>query len=285
MRRASSLAVVVPSILVLAACRGDREGTSETITWKGPIKAGATFAYLSRDGSLTVEEGSADSAELVVKVRRRSDAVGSGRLTVLQDGDGLIACIIFKDGQPCTREGYAAADWNARGIDASATLTLPRGHKVDVQTSNGSVKVLAPTAEARVSTSNGSVTVTDVAGLASVSTSNGSVRVKNVRGAIDVSTSNGSVRLTLDTIAGPITAASSNGSITAYLPTSASAKLAMSTSNGTATLDLPGNVTSKTPNAIEAMLGGGAFPVTLTSSNARVRVLPNRGESGDDDDH
>jgi hypothetical protein len=285
MRRA--VAVVLASLpLVVAAC-GRREGTSETITWSGPLAPGVEFALRNRNGSVTVEEGTADSATLVLTVRRRSRGTESPRLQVLQSGRGVIACVLYPGMTDCTADGYgngadARGEDESQGIEVSSVLRLPAGHRLDLRTGNGAVRVNVASTGARVETDNGSLRIHKVTGPLDAITTNGSVRLYDCVGAITVGTDNGSVRLYADTIGGDVNVKTSNGSITAWLRPGVDAALALSSSNGSTTLDLPGNVTAKTRSSLDAILGRGTHKVVLVSSNAAITVKPREAKDGDD---
>lgn len=278
MRRVAAIALVALPLL-LVAC--GRERTPETITWSGPLAPGVEFALRNRSGSVTVEEGTADSATLVLTVRRRGSGA-SPQLTVLQTARGVIACVLGPGMRDCTADGYGSdATGDVQGITVSAVLRLPKGHVLDLRTRNGAVRVDVPTRGARVETTNGSLRLHDVAGPLDARTTNGSVRLYDCVGAIAVATDNASVRLYGDSIGGDVDVRTRNGSITAWLRPGVDAALALSTSNGAAALELPGNVTAKTPTALEAVLGRGTHKVVLATSNASVTVRAREARDGD----
>lgn len=288
MRRSVAIALAFLGTVATTGCDGG-EGTSETITWKGPLAPGAEFALRNRNGSITVEEGSGDSATLVLTVRRRSRSAASPELKVLQTPEGVIACVMHPSSGECSADGYDAAKGGGMTaavtgsmVSVSAVLRLPRGHRLDLATTNGSLRVNAPSVGATLRTSNGSVRAHDVAGPVEATTSNGSVRLYDCVGSTTVRTTNGSVRLFLDSLAGDVNVQTSNGSITAYLRPTVDAAVSLGTSNGSAELDLPGTITSKSRNALEGTIGRGTHKLVLQSSNASVRVRPR--ESTDDDE-
>lgn len=272
MRQAVAIALVGLPI-VLAAC--GRERTSETITWNGPLAAGAEFALRNRNGSVTVEEGKVDSATLVLTVRRRGRGA-SPQLTVLQTARGVIACVMYPGMTDCTADGYGkdggSSDGDSQGVEVAAVLRVPAGHRLDLRTGNGAVRVNTPSTGARIETSNGSLRILKVTGPLDATTTNGSVRLYDCVGPIRIATDNGSVRLYADTIAGDVTVKTSNGSITAYLRPAVDAAVALSTSNGSVSLDLPGNVTRRSETSLDAILGRGTHKVVLASSNASIGV-------------
>src|SRR5262245_20910663 len=79
-------------------------------------------------------------------------------------------------------------------------VKVPRDARIEVETTNGAVKVFGPGASVRASTTNGSVEVADAAGDVQASTTNGSIRAGYSKapgaGTQHMSTTNGSVTIT-----------------------------------------------------------------------------------------
>ena len=279
MRRA--LACTLP-LALLAACRVGGDGAKETITWKGPVGDGARVALRLRDGRVTVEEGTGDSAEGVLTVTRRTGKP-SVTLQVVQDARGIVACVQYEAEARCDADAYAVSAATG-GRSVTAVLRLPRGRSLDIATDNSPITVDAPSAAAVLRTGNGRIRVRDVAGPLVVTTSNASVRATGTRGAVSIETSNGAIRLVPDSVGGDVTLVTSNGSVETELPASASAALRAQTSNGAIEFALPGTIRARESGSLDAVLGAGTHRFTVTTSNGRVafKARGNGSDSGDD---
>jgi len=170
--------------------------------------------------------------------------------------------------------------------------------KARVRTSNGAIRVSRLEGDLDAHTSNGRIEITGLKGAAMIRTSNGSVQMDEVRGALDVATSNGSVKarvadpeahkpIRVETSNGsvelafdqlrenPVRVRTSNSSITMRLPVNANAQLSASTSHGTVKSELEMDATRNDKTHLEAKLGSGGPPVSLSTSNGSIKLLRN----------
>jgi RNA polymerase sigma factor (sigma-70 family) len=122
-------------------------------------------------------------------------------------------------------------------VGASAVIQVPAAGTVQLQTSNGSVKLMGGTGKADIHTSNGSVECQNRCGPINVHTSNGAVKVHDVSGKLTIHTSNGQVDV--DGSKASIHAETSNGPMH-FTGSLGEGEHSFETSNGMINIELPG---------------------------------------------
>jgi RNA polymerase sigma factor (sigma-70 family) len=119
---------------------------------------------------------------------------------------------------------------------AAVELQVPAGSKLDLRTSNGSVKTTGPTGDASIHTTNGKIEVKGGKGKVNLKTTNGSITADSASGAADLKTTNGTI--TINSAKATISAHTTNGSIH-FTGSLADGKHAFHTTNGSIALTLP----------------------------------------------
>jgi hypothetical protein len=181
--------------------------------------------------------------------------------------------------------------WNRRG-HANLELRVPRGTSLEINNPNGKVCIEGVHARVQVRSSNGSVRVADVVGDVDVNTSNakiccsctcgrllarssnGKIEIGEHRGSLDASTSNATVRAALDALGKHgVQLATSNGRIVLELPESVDADLDAWVDNGTIRNDRDlESATRNTSGRIVGRLGSGGPLVKLRTSNGSISL-------------
>lgn len=141
-------------------------------------------------------------------------------------------------------------------------VKVPAGARVEVETTNGAVRVLGTGGTVRATTTNGSVEVADATGSVEASTTNGSIRAgfreAPAEGVQRLSTTNGSVKLTL--------------------PRGASGDFQASTVNGGISTDFPLQVSGRiVGRRLRGRLGGGQARFDVRTVNGSVRIVKRQG--------
>lgn len=186
-------------------------------------------------------------------------------------------------------------DVSARSYGAEFDIAAPAATVLDLETSNGAVRIVGMTADvtARTSngametantvgainlrTSNGAVTLTSTTGSAAIVTTNGRVTAAPHQGSLDARTSNGVVdcdlvRLDSTDVA---TLHSSNGRVTVLLPEDVSVSFDAATSNGRVRVE--GFSVNYTLNDVahkRGTIGAGRATLTIDTSNGDVTIVP-----------
>ena len=136
------------------------------------------------------------------------------------------------------------------------TVKLPRGARLSL------------------SQTNGSVDIDGVTGLLKVETTNGSVKASGLQEGADISSTNGAVTLDFAKVGSSgIRTETTNGSITIVLPRETAARIsARVTNGGISTGDLPIAITEQSRRRLEATLGSGGPAVRLESTNGAISL-------------
>ncbi len=177
------------------------------------------------NGAVSVETHDAATVEMEVTY----GAYGSSEAEAKANCEELSTDMSADDGKLRLAATKPSGQWMA---SASYKLTIPRNCSVELNSSNGLIKVKGLVGDAKIETSNGRVEVEEILGNLTVSTSNGRVNAKDVVGAVDVRTSNGKIEYWGDPVGEGNSLKSSNGSITVNVGLSSSVIVSASTSNG-----------------------------------------------------
>ncbi len=261
--RTSSAALLLCSAL-LAACSHSKP-SEETFIWKGPVKADSWMRLRNVSGDFEIGETTGDSAEIQLVIRRSSAYAPSARIKVLQTNDGILACALYgDDDNSCSTTDYKGGNtyktgglpFMRRSTTVTGTIRLPRGVKLDAQSTNGDINVTAIASEVIAQTTNGDI------------------EVRGTRGAVNVTTTNGDIQLGPEAVGGRFSVGTTNGDVSIDLPASLNAAVNMRTTNGELDLRVPGNITTKTAKLIIASLGSGGSPIDIQTINGDVTLRP-----------
>jgi RNA polymerase sigma factor (sigma-70 family) len=150
------------------------------------------------------------------------------------------------------------------GSGARAELQVPAGAVLELNTSNGPVRIEGGKGVAHVGTSNGGIRVQDHKGALHLGTCNGPIIVTGGAGRLELTTSNGKIDVKADkaTVAGR----TSNGSIH-FEGTLADGDHSLHTSNSNITVLLPDNARVK----VDAETSNGVVTTGFSSSDNHAR--------------
>lgn len=156
---------------------------------------------------------------------------------------------------------YPRGGWRQHG-HVDYRVKVPRDARVEVETTNGAVKVLGAGGPVRATTTNGSVEVADAGADIEASTTNGSIRA-GYRAAPTA----GTQRLS-----------TTNGSVTLTLPGDATGDFTASTVNGGIRTDFPLQVSGRFGGRkLRGRLGDGSVRFELSTVNGAVKILKRSG--------
>lgn len=137
-------------------------------------------------------------------------------------------------------------------------VKVPQRARVEVETTNGALRVSGTAGAVRASTTNGSVEIADAAGAVEAATTNGAIRARFREVPAD-----GWHRFT-----------TTNGAVTLTLPADASGEFAASTVNGAIRTDFPLEVSGRTGGRrLRGRLGDGRARFELRTTNGSVKIL------------
>jgi len=154
-------------------------------------------------------------------------------------------------------------------------LQVPEESSLDLETSNGEVRVSATHGSVDARTTNGDIKVEDVRGNLDLLTTNGEVRLTDLAGGATAHTTNGSVVAELRRLPprGTVDLGTTNGNVEGYFAGDLKASLTATTTNGQVSIDFPitreGVMTSKT---IRGTIQGGGAKISIGTTNGNVEV-------------
>ena len=146
-------------------------------------------------------------------------------------------------------------DWSA-----SYRLHVPRRLAVDIETSNGSMKLASLEGDIRAQTSNGSLSVSNLSGNVRLTTTNGSASV-----VLDGATWRG----------GGLAVRSTNGSMRVQMPAGYSAHLVARTTNGDVSGEFPNRRYGQPPNSLDTSVGRGGPTLDFDTTNGHIAFTAN----------
>jgi Putative adhesin len=261
MRNRASFILALSCAALLAGCFRGRPST-ETFNWKGPVKADSWLRLRNASGDFDVIEGTGDSAQITLNIERSSEHAPLAQVKVLLTGDGVLACVLFGDHNSCSEDEYRGGSASThhflpfmRGeTKVSGTIVLPKGVKLDVESTSGDVSVASAARDLIVHTVNGDISV------------------KDSFGPLELNTTNGDIDASVGAVSGKVKLGTTNGDIQLTMPNALNAALNMQTVNGELELGFAGNITHKTKKSIVATLGLGGTPVDIATTNGDISV-------------
>lgn len=224
--RLSSRAFLSPALAAAVVAGGCMEQAryQQTVTSSAPHVSGSGLKVTSRNGAITVQQGSSETAVTIKATLRMVTEARLGEASIV--ANRTPAGVLEISAQPPT------GGWRTNE-GCSFDVTVPDVSGVELISSNGAITMSGLSGVAKLDTSNGRITVRGHRGDLFADTSNGRIEATGVTGAVDARTSNGAVSISMaDAAAGPVTIDTSNGSVTLDLTPSFRGTLEAHTSNG-----------------------------------------------------
>lgn len=253
-----ALAAVLMVALSGAASALEKE---QTFDQTYPLASGGEVSIHNVNGSIEVGTWNRDEVRIVAvkKVRassgaRADDILERTRIEVQSSADR----VEVKTELPSSSGGFLS--WvfgNDSNASVSYEVTVPSRADVDLNTTNGRLKVRG------------------VAGRVEASSTNGHIDMADIRGSVDASTTNGGVSVELAEVAAgqDMSFSSTNGGIRVTVPRSARLSIRASTTNGGIHLDdLSADIRSKSRRRLVADVNGGGPEVHVSTTNGGIRI-------------
>jgi Putative adhesin len=249
------------AIVLLAGCTL-AEPSTETFSWTGPVASETWMRLRNVNGDFDIREGTGDSAVVSMEIKRSSRFAPTVQIKVLQVADGILACVLYGNNNKCSADEYSGGNTYKKGLlpflggnaNVTGTITLPRGVKLDAESTSGDITINGATND---------IVVTTV---------NGDIEAHGVQRAASITTTNGDIDLKVDALGGKLNVTTTNGDVDLALPTALNAALAMHTTNGELRLGFPANVTQKSARLLVATFGSGGTPIDITTTNGDVSL-------------
>ena len=218
-----------------------------------------------------------------------------GQVTVRAEvrGTQRVAYSALHAGDTVTVEAKPQSAFFAIAPDVGVHLIImaPPSTALDVETTNGLVRVEGFRKGAMLVTSNGRITVLDMKGELVAETKNGAITVddfegnarlkavfgavvlQEVRGAFDVETDSGAIVFAGElTPGGESRLHTTNGRVAVTLPGEPSVELDVLVSNGSITSELPLETTAAEPDQLTGVIGAGEAKLEVRTTNGLVTL-------------
>jgi hypothetical protein len=226
--------------------RGPR--TTQSVVETRPLDPGGTFRLENTNGYVEVHTWAEPRVKIEAEKSGSRWTVENTRVEILGEGDR----ITVETRQPRQQWMFG------RSGKVDYHVTVPENARVEIETTNGRVRIEGATGRVRAATTNGGVEVDDAAGIVEASSTNGGVKV-----AFRRSPAEGESRIS-----------TTNGSVTLTLPPDASGAFEASTVNGGINTDFPLTVSGGVGGRrLRGQLGEGRARFELRTVNGGVRII------------
>lgn len=267
----SSLLWLVPVAMVCtqALAEGGWKAEKETRTLKITASAGQPLTVSTRNGGVTVVQGTTDQVVVTAEVYAKTkEDLAKIEIEASNDTeDGSTVNVKFPDPKRTSNMG------------CSLKIEMPRAKGVNIEASNGPIEISEMAGKAVLETSNGPVTISKHDGSVVIGTSNAPVEASDVTGSVVIETSNGPVELSLHEAASEkFVIETSNAPVEVRVPKSFNGILGVETSNGNISFPSESDITTKPSNKGygdtkgQATFGKGGPVCTIETSNGPVQI-------------
>lgn len=263
MRKLRYSLVLIAATMVLSAAAFAEE-------WKKDYAVGASpsLQVETNDASIQVRPGAGNTISARVIANNYSIGSDGIRITELQVGDSVRVQVKV----PHHRVAFSFSSHDGVQIEVS----VPQSTKVQLTSSDGSLRVSGLRAPTNLVTSDGSIHADDMDGALVARTSDGSLTVSGRFDNLDLSTSDGHVRCDAragSRVNGAWNLRSADGSIELSVPGDLAADLEAWTSDGRVTVNIPMMVEgSQARNRVRGKLNGGGGLLKLHTSDGSITV-------------
>jgi DUF4097 and DUF4098 domain-containing protein YvlB len=244
---AATLLLSLP-ILALPGCDVAAMGpdSKENVSETRRLDATGTFTLQNTNGTVTVETWSSDTVSIEAEKRGPADRLDDVKVEIRGEGDRV---------DVTTRTPQVTF---GRGASVNYRIKVPASARLEVTTTNGTVRVAGAEGGLKAESTNGSVEIGDASGGVEASTTNGSIRV-SFRDAPGSGTQRFST---------------TNGSVSVTLPGDARGEFNASTVNGGISTDFDLSVSGRIGGRrLRGRLGSGGARYELSTVNGAIKIL------------
>ena len=254
------LAAIAVLCTTLGACdlafSGFKEQATDTWDKKYPLSDGGRLEVKNTNGYIRVEVGSDQVEVHAERVARAATPEAAkemlGKIEMVEDVTADRVRIETR--RPSGGFGHG-------GVEVRYTIRVPSSAQVELENTNGEVRVTGVTRGTRIATTNGAI---DGRGLA---------------GEVRATTTNGGVELELASMTQPVHVSTTNGGVTVRIPSSSKADLQATCTNGGIDvsgleLDIEGE---RSRRRLAGRLNGGGPRLEVSTTNGAIEI---KGASG-----
>ena len=154
-------------------------------------------------------------------------------------------------------------------------LQVPIETALELETTNGVVRVRGTKGGVHATTTNGNIEVAGVSGPVEAHSTNGGIEVRGASGSLTAETTNGAILAEVKAVDpdGTVSAETTNGNVQVFLPGSVRADLSAETTNGRVSVTFPVAASEvMTTKSVRGTINGGGAEVSLSTTNGDVDV-------------
>jgi DUF4097 and DUF4098 domain-containing protein YvlB len=252
-RRPALVLAGLAGALTLAGCETDHRFTEhQTVVETRPLDPSGTFRLENTNGQVEVHTWKESQVKIEAQKGGSRWAIENTRIEIRGQGDRVTVD---------TRQPKGWFLGNTGKVDYH--ITVPENARLEIETTNGRVRIEGASGLVRAATTNGGVEVEDAVSEVEATTTNGGVRV-----TFRKAPGEGSHRIS-----------TTNGSVTLQLPADATGDFEASTVNGGIKTDFPLEIKGGLGGRrLNGRLGEGRARFELRTVNGGVRII-RQGES------
>ncbi len=269
--KAEPLPVSQPELLMITSLNGD-----DTFTWEGRVSSGDFVEVHGINGSIRARTGSGDRVRVEAEKKSDRGREDDVEIVVNEFANGVVICTVYP-GQSRECEPGQGAEGNIRDNDVNVQfdIELPENVRFVGRTVNGSIKTETLGSDVDIRTVNGSVETASRRGDVTAKTVNGSVKAE-AAGIVRAGTVNGSIKARMGRANwdGTLDFSTTNGSITLELPGDLSTEVHAEAGTGSIKSDFPLDVRRDgyTGASAKGRIGSGGRDLTLEVLNGSIKL-------------
>ncbi len=264
---------LVMCAIVLGGCIGgfQRHKYERTENLQAPLAPGGHFTAQTHNGAITIRGADENICKLTAKITVRArtpeeaQSLAEKVSVALIERDNGLATQINKPNIP---RGY--------GLTVEFDVSCPRQTGLNLETHNGAVRISDIVGDSTAKTHNGAIRTENILGTTELHTYNGKIVCRKIAGDLKATTHNGGVNIVYSKQAAAVMQAqviSHNGGIDFTAPPQLSAKVDISTHNGSVHTDIPIAVTGKVgKNHLAGTIGQGQGKIALQTHNGSIHL-------------
>jgi DUF4097 and DUF4098 domain-containing protein YvlB len=225
-----------------------------TDTWakKYPLSDGGRLEVKNTNGFIRVEAGSGDQVEVTAERIGRAGTEEAAK-EILKKIEVVEEITADRVRLETKRQG---GSFGRGGFEVRYTIRVPLSAQVELQTTNGEVRVTGVTRGTRISTTNGGIDG------------------RALGGEVRATTTNGGVDLELASMTQPVHVSTTNGGVTLKIPPGSKADLQATCTNGGIDvsgleLDVEGE---RTRRRLAGRLNGGGPRIDVSTTNGAIEI-------------
>ncbi|HET9253064.1 MAG TPA: DUF4097 family beta strand repeat-containing protein [Candidatus Eisenbacteria bacterium] len=246
-----------------------------------PFEPGGSLRIQSQNGNITIETWSEPRASVqITRIAKANEEKQVDALLREMQADVTLSTGHIEIVSRFPKRSESVGLWDILGQRVTSMnihyhVKVPARTGIELDTTNGDLKIRGVASGVTGRTLNGSVEVRGIKGPVEVETTNGSIHLAGIEGSASAETTNGTIEAVMHRVdaAGQIVLSTTNGSVTASLPEDLKANVDAETTNGRVRVAFPvKRLAGSTARALHATIGGGGVDLTLRTTNGNIVI-------------